>query len=297
MKNDLAWFNGKFIPLKSASVPLLNHSLHYGSGVFEGIRCYNTVNGPAVFRLKTHIDRLFHSAEVMGMKVSFSRAEIIRATKELIKKNKLKECYIRPIIFYGGKMGLSPIGAPIEFAIAVWPWGKYLGHDKVSVHIAKFIRLHPQSGVMTAKISGYYFNSILASVDAYKNKADEALLLDARGYIAEGPGENIFFVRGKTLFTPKKGTILPGITRDSIIKIAKDLGYKVVEKDIWPKEIKKFDEAFFTGTAAEITTIGRIGRAAFPKKPKVSETLAKAYFAAIHGQNKKYFSWLDFVNK
>ncbi len=297
MKNNLVWLDGKFISLKSAKVPLLSHSLHYGSGVFEGIRCYDTSRGPAIFRFEEHVDRLFHSAEVMGMKIGYSRAEIIRATEELIRKNKLQECYIRPLIFYGEKMGLSPVGAPVELAIAAWPWGKYLGHDKVKVHISKFIRLHPRSGMMTAKVTGYYFNSILASLDAHKHQADEAVLLDTRGFIAEGPGENIFFVRGKTVITPKKGSILPGITRDSIIRIAKDLKYKVVEKDIQLAELKKFDEAFFTGTAAEITAIGKIGRVAYAKKSKVTAELAKAFQAAIHGQNKKYLSWLDFVNK
>ncbi|MDD5527915.1 MAG: branched-chain amino acid transaminase [Patescibacteria group bacterium] len=295
MKKNFVWFDGKFIPLEAARVPLLNHSLHYGSAAFEGIRCYDTPDGPAIFRLKTHVDRLFHSAEVLGMKIPYSRETVIEATKGLIKKNGLPECYIRPIIFYGDKMGLSPVGAPINFAIAVWPWGKYLGHDKVSAHIAKFIRLHHRSGVMSAKISGYYFNSILASLDATKNKADEALLLDDRGCIAEGPGENIFFVRGKTLFTPKKGSILPGITRDSIIKIAKDLDYKVVEKDIRPSELAKYDEAFFTGTAAEVTTIGKINRAVFSKKSKISAELSKTYLDAVHGKIKKYQPWLDYI--
>lgn len=296
-KDTIVWFNGKFVSRKTAHIPLLDHSLHYGSGVFEGIRCYDTPIGPAVFRLKAHIDRLFHSADVMGMKVPLSKEEIIKIIKELVRKNGFKECYIRPILFYGENMSLSPVGIPVHFAIAAWPWERYLEHNKVTIHISKFIRLHPQSGTMTAKISGYYFNSILAVLDAYKHKANEALLLDARGYIAEGPGENIFFVRGTTLFTPKKGSILPGITRDSIITIARDLGYKVVEKDIRPKALAGFDEAFFTGTAVEMTTISKIDRMDFSKKLEIFERLSGMYSEVVHGKTMKHQLWLDYIDK
>ncbi|MDD4901589.1 MAG: branched-chain amino acid transaminase [Patescibacteria group bacterium] len=297
MKKNSVWFDGKFMPLKSVRVPLLTHGLHYGSGVFEGVRCYQTPAGPAVFRIKEHIDRLFNSAAAIEMKFPYSRAEIVRAAKELIRKNNLQECYIRPLIFYGEKMGLSPLGAPVHFAIAAWPWEKYLNHDRIRVHVSKFIRLHPDTAVMTAKITGYYFNSILASLDAHAHRADEAVLLDANGCIAEGPGENIFFVKGKTLVTPKPGMILAGITRDSIIKIAKDSGLKVVERNIKPGELGRFDEAFLTGTAAEITNISQIDRVIYSRKPKVSRELAKAFSEAIHGKIKKYRPWLDFVNK
>ncbi|MFA6382934.1 MAG: branched-chain amino acid transaminase [Parcubacteria group bacterium] len=297
MKNQAQyiWLNGKFIPFAKAKIHLLNHSLHYGSAVFEGVRCYDTPKGPAVFRLKEHVDRLFHSAKVMGMKIPYSQKTIIKTVGDLIKKNKLKECYVRPIIFYGEKMGLSPIGAPLYFAIAAWPWGKYLGHDSVRVHISKYIRIHPKSSEMTAKISGHYANSIIASLEASKSAADEALLLDYEGSIAEGPGENIFFVKGNDIFTPGKGTILPGITRDSVIKIARDLGYKIIEKKIKAGEIKNFDEAFFVGTAAEISTIGRIDKCIFKKKPEVASVIQSIYDDAVRGKIGKYDKWLAYV--
>lgn len=291
------WINGKLIPFKSAKFHLLNHSLHYGSAVFEGIRCYNTAKGPAVFRLKDHISRLFHSAEVMGMKIPYSRKEMAGAVKNLIKKNKLKECYIRPIVFYGEKMGLSPIGAPLYAAIAAWPWEKYLGHGSVSVHISKFTRIHPCSSVMTAKISGHYSNSIIASLEAQKAGANEALLLDFRGNIAEGPGENIFFVKGKKLYIPPAGMILPGITRNSIMKIAKERGYKVAEKNIKPENLKKFDEAFFVGTAAEVSIIRKIGKIIFKKEPKIAKLIQEIYLDVVHGKVAQYDKWLDYINK
>ena len=297
MKNRVKyiWFNGKTIPFAKAKIHVLNHSLHYGSAVFEGIRCYETPDGLAIFRLKDHIARLFHSAETMGMEIPHSQKEIIQAIKELIKKNKIKECYIRPIVFYGEKMGLSPEGAPLNMAIAVWPWGKYLNYDRVNVHISKYIRIHPKSSEMTAKISGHYANSIIASLEAKKNKADEALLLDFEGNIAEGPGENIFFVKNKEIITPKTVNILSGITRSSVMKIAKDLGYKIMERKIKPAELGKFDEAFFVGTAVEISIIGRIDKCVFKKDSPVSQKIQSAYVDAIHGVNKKYKSWLDYA--
>lgn len=296
-KADSIWHNGKLISSSRATFHLLNHSLHYGSAVFEGIRCYDTPKGPAIFRLKEHIDRLFHSAETMGMKIPYLKKEIISAVKMVVSKNNLKECYIRPIVFYGEKMGLSPIGAPLHIAIAAWPWGKYLGHDGVSVHISKFIRIHPSSSVMTAKISGHYSNSIIASIEAKKVGADEALLLDFKGNVAEGPGENIFLVKNKTIYTPREGTILPGITRNSIMKIAKDLKYKVIEKDIKPSELKNFDEAFFSGTAAEISTIGRIDKIIFKKESVVAKNIQEIYLNSVRGKIKKYEKWLDYVKK
>ena len=265
MKNQTkyVWMDGQIIPLANAGVPLLTHSLHYGSAVFEGIRCYQTPKGPAIFRLSDHVTRLFHSAAVMGMRVPFTKTQITKAIKAVVKKNKLEECYIRPIIFYGEKMGLLPTGAPLHSAIAAWPWGKYLAHETVSVKISTLQRLHPKTSLMTAKISGHYFNSILASLEAKKEGFDEALFLDSEDFVAEGPGENVFFVKGKTLTTPTLGAILPGITRASVMKIARDLGYKVVEKRIKPAELKKFSEAFFVGTAAEVNAIGKINKLIF----------------------------------
>lgn len=297
VKTKLVWLNGKFIPFKKAQVPLLTHSLHYGSAVFEGIRCYDTRKGPAIFRLKDHIDRLFHSAAVLGMKITFTKKEIIKAIKETVKKNNLKECYIRPIVYYGEKMGLFPLGAPLHFAIAAWPWGKYLNKESVAVKVSSFIRLHPHSSIMTAKISGHYFNSILASLEAKKAGFDEALLLDSSGNIAEGPGENIFFIRNKSVITPQKRTILPGITRDSIITIAKDLGYRITEKNIKPTELKNFSEVFFTGTAVEINAIGRINNIEFNsgEEGKITKKIKNIYLKIVHGEIKKYEKWLDYI--
>ncbi|MBU4216373.1 branched-chain amino acid transaminase [Candidatus Parcubacteria bacterium] len=292
------WLNGKFIDSSKATVPILNHSLHYGSAVFEGIRCYDTADGPAIFRLKDHIDRLFYSAKTIGMEVPYSKGDILEATKVLIKKNKLKECYIRPIIFYGEKMGLLPVGAPVHFAIAAWSWGKYLEKDSVSIKISPYVRIHPQSSVMGAKISGHYSNSIIAALDAKKSGFDEALLLDYKGNIAEGPGENIFFVKGKKVFTPKRDSILPGLTRDSVIRILKDKKFAVVEKNIRPAEIKNFEEAFFTGTAVEINAIGKIDNKLIGKGNigTVAKDIKESYADIVRGKIPKYRKWLDFIN-
>ena len=293
------WFDGKMVPHADATIHLLNHSLHYGSGVFEGVRCYETPKGPAVFRLKDHVKRLFHSAQVMGMKVPYSQAQIIAAAKKVVRMNKLKECYIRPIIFYGDKMGLSPLGAPLHVAIAAWPWGKYLTKDSVSVLISSFIRLHHRSSVMTAKISGHYSNSIIASLEASKSGYDEALFLDDEGNIAEGPGENVFFVKNHTLYTPRVGKILPGITRASVIALAPQVGCPVVETTIRPRDLRKYSEAFFVGTAAEVNAIGKIDRVVFRDghEGPVTKCIRTEYRRAIHGRIKAFAKWLDLVGK
>jgi len=296
-KTKYIWFNGKFVRWQQAKIHILTHALHYGSGVFEGIRCYKTKNGPAVFRLKEHIERLFNSAKFLEMKIPFSKREIQKAILELIKLNKVEECYIRPIVFYGyGKMGLNPKGANIDCAVILWPWGKYL-KDKVKVKISKFIRLHPKSVISSAKVCGYYVNSIFATFDAEKDKFDESILLDYRGFVAEGPGENIFIVKNKKLLTPKLGSILPGITRDSIIRIAKDLKIKVIEKDISVKELKNCDEAFFTGTAAEITPIYQIDEKIINKGEvgEITKILQEKFYQIVHGEDKKYKNWLTYV--
>lgn len=294
---DYIWLNGEFAPFEDTKIHILNHSLHYGSGVFEGIRCYDTPKGPAVFRLEDHVRRLFKSAKTMNMDVPFSEKEIKDVILEITRKNKLKECYIRPLIFYGGKMGLDPIGTEVNAAVAVWPWGKYLSKEAVNVKVSDFTRIHPKSSVMTAKISGHYANSILASVNAKRDGFDEALLLDYKGNIAEGPGENIFFVRGKKLFTPKEGSILPGITRNTIIEVSNDLGLEAVEKDIKPEEIKDFDEAFFVGTAVEVNAIGRINDTEFTgdKEGEVTAKVRELYSEVVHGKSKKHKKWLHFL--
>ncbi len=289
------WFNNKYISWDKAKIHVLTHALHYGSGVFEGIRCYETSLGPAVFRLDDHIKRFYHSAKFLKIKIPYSSQEMKEAVLKLIKINKVKNCYIRPICFYGyGKMGLDPDGAEINVYISLWEWPKYL-KESVKVKISKFIRLHPQSVVSSAKVCGYYVNSIFATFDVKKEGYDEALLLDYRGFVAEGPGENIFMVKNKTLYTPKLGSILPGITRDTVIKIAKDFGYKVREKDIALKELFRAEELFFTGTAAEITPIIQINQ--YKKKiGEVSSKIRNYYKDIVTGKVKKYYQWLSFAN-
>ena len=268
--------------------------------MFEGIRCYATDKGPAVFRLKEHIDRLFYSAKILEMKFPYSKEEFIKAIKETIKVNKLKEGYIRPLIIFGyGKMGVNPVGCPVNCSIAVWPWGKYLSADAVKVKIPKIIRIHPGTTDPNAKICGNYANSILASLEINKGGYDEALLLDYRGIISEGPGENVFCAKEGKIYTPKLGTILPGITRKSIIQIAKDEGYEVIEKDITVDEIKSADEAFFTGTAAEVTAIGSVDdqNIGNGEAGPITSKLKDMFMDIVKGKNEKYISWLTYVNK
>lgn len=299
MITKFVWMDGAFIKGEQATVPLLTHSLHYGSAVFEGIRFYETAKGPAVFRLNDHIKRLFYSAKVVGMKIPFTQKELVDAILELIEKNKLTSGYIRPIVFYGSKMGLDPCGADVRVAIACWPWGKYLEKEVVKVKTSPYMRIHPKSSVMTSKISGHYANSILATIDAKKQGYDEALLLDYKGNIAEGPGENIFFVKGDTLVTPPAGSILPGLTRDTIMTIARNLGYKIVEKNIKPNDIIKFDEAFFTGTAAELTAIGTIGavKIGAGKEGGVTRKIRETYHRLVRGELPRHEKWLAYVGK
>lgn len=292
------WVDGELVDWDKANIHLLTHTLHYGGGVFEGIRAYKTKNGPAVFRLQEHVDRLFYSASVMEMEIPFSKEEIKQAILETIRVNEIEECYIRPIVFFGyEKIGLNPTGSPINTAIAVWPWGAYLGKEVVSVKISKYIRPHPKSTVTDAKICGSYANSILASLEIKKAGFDEALLLDYRGLVAEGPGENIFMIKEGKLLTPSLGAILGGITRDSVMQIAKDLNILVEEKEISVEELKSADEAFFSGTAAEICAIGKIDDVVINKGEMgtVTKKIKEVYIKAIHGELEKYSKWLTTV--
>jgi branched-chain amino acid aminotransferase len=296
-ETEKIWMDGKFVKWRDAKVHVLTHTLHYGMGVFEGIRFYETPAGPAVFRLDAHIDRLYRGAETCFMKVPFSKEEFTRACLETIRVNKLREGYIRPIIFYGyGTMGVSPSGCPVSCAIAVWPWGKYLGEGEVKVKVSSFSRIHPKCTHADCKICGHYVNSIFASAEAKRAGFTEALLLDCEGNIAEGPGENLFIVRKGIIRTPPLGKILPGITRDSVIALAKDLGYKVQEEDLRLSDLKGADEAFFTGTAAEVTPIAQVDDHRM-KKPfgEVTRRLQEEFFAIARGKNGKYSGWLTYV--
>lgn len=295
MKTEKIWFNGKFLDWEKANVHVLTHGLHYGSGVFEGIRAYKTDKGPAVFKLKEHVDRFFSSAEALQMKIPFSKDEISEAIKNTVKENGLQDCYIRPIAFYGeGKMGLNPSGAPINVVIAAWPWPAYIG-ETAKVCTSDLIRIHPKSLKANKKICGHYVNSIMASQEAKEKGFDEALLLDWEGYVAEGPGENIFMIKeGKIISPPKSEKILPGITRDSIIEIAKELGYSVSEEEIRPEELSSADELFFTGTAAEVISIIQLDEKTFPKGD-ITQELRNRFIEIIHGRNPRHEDWLNYV--
>ncbi|MGE3279228.1 MAG: branched-chain amino acid transaminase [Candidatus Altimarinota bacterium] len=296
-KTKFIWLDGTFVPWDKANIHVLNHSLHYGGAVFEGIRVYETDQGPAIFRLKEHTKRLLYSAKALKMKLPYTEKELNETTLELVRKNKLKHGYIRPIIFHGQKMGLNPIGAPLHVAIACWPWGKYLSEDPIKVKISSFVRIHPKSSVTDAKISGHYANSIMAVLEIAGTKYQEALLLDYQGYVAEGPGENFFMVKKGVLYTPSLGTILHGITRDTILALAKDLKIAVKEAKLKPKDLFGADEAFFTGTAAEVTPIASIDDHVFNKGKEgpITAQLKQAYMEVVHGKNPRYKKYLTLV--
>lgn len=301
-KTEKIWMDGKFIDWDDAKVHILTHTLHYGLGVFEGIRCYNTQKGPAIFRLDEHIERLFKSAHIFLLDIPFTKEDIKKAIIDTVRINKLKECYIRPLVYIGyGAMGLYPKGNPINIAIAAWPWGAYLGEEGlekgIRVKVASYIRSHVNSNMTRGKITGYYVNSQIAKKEAISCGYDEALLLDTEGYVSEGSGENIFIVRNNVLKTTPLTSILEGITRDSIITIAKDLGIEVREERFTRDEVYIADEAFFTGTAAEVTPIRELdGRTIGDgKRGKITKKLQTLFFDIVKGKNKKYISWLTFL--
>lgn len=294
--------DGKFVSWDKANVHILTHTLHYGLGAFEGIRCYSTPKGPAIFRLDEHVTRLFQSAHIFQMEIPFSETEIRKAIIDTVRKNKLKECYIRPLVYIGyGAMGLYPKNNPIRVAIAAWPWGAYLGDEGlekgIKIRTSSFIRNHVNSNMSRGKICGYYVNSQLSKKEAIANGCDEGLLLDTEGYVSEGSGENIFIVRNGVLKTTPLTSILEGITRDSIIAIAKNEGVEVKEERFTRDEVYISEEAFFTGTAAEVTPIreldGRkIGKGA---RGPVTKKLQTIYFNAVKGKDSTYDSWLTYV--
>lgn len=299
----LVWMDGKFVEWGKADVHVLTHTLHYGLGVFEGIRCYKTVKGPAVFRLSDHIKRLENSAKLAGIKLPYSVNDLTTATKETIKANGVQECYIRPIAYYGyGVMGLNPEGSPVNMAIAVWLWGTYLGEEGlesgVRAKISPWVKMHPRILPPQAKLVANYANSILAKVDALNSGYDEAILLNIEGYIAEGPGENVFVVNGGKLTTPPVSSgALAGITRDSIIKIARDEKIEFEERNFKPDELYAADEAFFTGTAAEVTPIREVDGKPIGdgKRGPITEKLQRIFFNVVRGKEPKYEPWLDYV--
>ncbi len=301
-KTEKIWMDGKLVDWDDATVHVLTHSLHYGLGVFEGIRCYETKKGPAIFRLDEHIERLFDSAHIFLIEIPFSRDEIRDAVIKTVRFNKMKECYIRPLVYIGyGAMGLYPKENPVRVSVAVWPWGAYLGEkgleDGIKVKTSSFIRNHVNSSMSRGKVCGYYVNSQLAKKEAVSCGYDEAVLLDTEGYVSEGSGENIFIVRNGILKTTPLTSILEGITRDSIIKIASDERIGVVEERFSRDELYISDEAFFTGTAAEVTPIREAdGRAiGIGGRGEITKKLQSIFFDVVKGRNKKYEAWLTKV--
>jgi len=294
------WYDGKLVPWRDANTHVLTHSLHYGLAVFEGVRAYKTTMGTAIFRLKEHTDRLFNSAHIYMMKIPYTREEIMNAQKEVVRANKLEECYIRPIAFYGSeKIGVSPKGASVHVAIAAWPWGAYLGAEAIEkgirVKTSSFARHHVNVSMCRAKYSGTYANSILANLEATEHGYDEGLLLDVDGFVAEGSGENLFMVKNGCLYEPELTSALVGITRESVITLASEMGLKVSPRRITRDDLYIADEAFFTGTAAEVTPIREVdGRAIGEgKRGPITSRIQKAFFDAVGGKSENHRNWLS----
>ncbi len=303
-RDGFIWFDGKIVPWREATTHVLTHSLHYGLATFEGVRAYNTSAGTQIFRLQEHTQRWMNSSKIYMMDLPFSKDELMAAQKEVVRINKLESCYLRPLAFYGSeKMGVSPVGATVHVAIAAWPWGAYLGEEAIEkgirVKTSSYTRHHVNVNMPRAKFSGTYANSILANREAVSHGYDEALLLDVDGFVAEGAGENLFIVKDGMLIEPEMGSALIGITRASIIELAKDLGLKVHARRMTRDDIYIADEAFFTGTAAEVTPIRELdGRSiGAGKRGPVTAKLQKAFFDAVNGKNKKYAKWLTPVGK
>ena len=297
------WMNGSFVKWDDAKVHILTHSLHYGTGVFEGIRCYKADTGSSVFRLQEHVDRLFDSAHICQLEMPFTREAVREAILETIRVNKIDACYIRPLAYLGyGAMGIFPKENPVQLSIAVWPWGSYLGEDGVKngirVKISSFTRPSVNSTMVRSKTTANYANSLLAKREALKDGYDEAMLLDTDGYVAEGSGENVFMVRKGVIKTSPLTSILEGITRETIMQLAAERGMRLVEERFTRDELYIADEAFFTGTAAEITPIREVdNRAIGTGKPgPITKELQTAFFDIVHGRDSRHADWLSPVS-
>jgi branched-chain amino acid aminotransferase len=298
---DLIWQNGELVAWEDAKVHVLTHGLHYGTGVFEGIRAYETPNGTAIFRHRDHLQRLLNSAELYYMPIPYSLEELRSATHELILANELRECYIRPIAFRGyGQMGLYPLDCDVEVAIAVWPWGAYLGeeskHNGVRAKVASWRRIPHDSLIPHAKASGQYLNSVLAKIEASKAGYQEAILLDSQGFVSEGSGENIYaLIDGVIVTPPQTAGILDGISRKSIIQIAGDLGHELIERNLARAELYLADEVFLTGTAAELVPVREINDHAIGigEPGPVTREIQQVFDDALHGRDARYADWLD----
>ncbi|MGY8828595.1 MAG: branched-chain amino acid transaminase [Pseudomonadales bacterium] len=301
-RDGVIWYDGELVPWRNATTHVLTHTLHYGMGVFEGVRAYNTPQGTAIFRLQAHTDRLFDSAHIMGMKIPFSKDEINEATRAAVRENNLESAYIRPMVFYGSEaMGLRASGLKTQVIVAAWSWGAYMGDEALQVGIkvrtSSFTRHHVNISMTRAKANGNYINSMLALQEAISGGADEAMLLDTEGYVAEGSGENIFLVRNGVIYTPEVTSCLNGITRNTILTLAAEHGLQVIENRITRDEVYIADEAFFTGTAAEVTPIREVdGRQiGAGRRGPITEKLQTAYFDLVTGKTDAHAEWRTLV--
>ena len=297
------WMDGQMVDWRDAKIHVLTHTLHYGCGAFEGVRAYNTVNGTAIFRLQEHTERLYNSAKILRMKIPFTQEQFNAAQIQVVRENQLESCYLRPLIWIGSqKLGVSPKGNTIHAMVAAWAWGAYLGEEGlkrgIRVKTSSFTRHHVNITMTQAKAVSNYSNSILANMEATDEGYDEALLLDASGFVSEGAGENIFIVKGGVIYTPDLSAgALNGITRNTVFHIAKDLGLDIVQKRITRDEVYIADEAFFTGTAAEVTPIRELDRIeiGIGSRGPVTEKIQNAFFDIVNGRNPKYAHWLTKV--
>ena len=302
-KSEWIWINGEFVAWDDAQVHVLSHGLHYGTGVFEGIRCYETDRGPAVFRHRDHLERLANSAELYHLPLPYRPEQIREATNELISRNRLRSCYIRPLAFRGyGEMGLYAPTGPVDLMVAVWPWGAYLGEEGkangVRAAVSSWRRISPAGLIPHAKASGQYLNSILAKTEAARAGYDEAILLDEGGLVCEGSGENIFCVRDGELVTPgHNASILDGISRKSVIQIATDLGYTVVERELARAELYLAEEVFLCGTAAELVPVREIDGHELGEPGEITRVIQAKFDDALHGRAPEYAEWLDLVQE
>jgi branched-chain amino acid aminotransferase len=297
------WMDGELVEWRDAKIHVLSHTLHYGCGAFEGVRAYNAVGGTAIFRLQEHTERLFNSAKILRMKIPFTPEQVMAAQRDVVRVNKLESCYIRPLTWIGSeKLGVSPKGNQIHLMVAAWPWGAYLGDEGlkrgIRVKTSSYTRHHVNITMTQAKAVSNYTNSILANMEATDDGYDEALLLDASGFVSEGAGENLFVIRKGVVYTPDLSAgALNGITRDTVFAICTDLGLELVEKRITRDEVYIADEAFFTGTAAEVTPIRELDRIELGSGSRgpVTEKIQAAFFDIVNGRNPKYTEWLTRV--
>ncbi len=298
-RDGVIWYDGELVPWREATTHVLTHTLHYGTGVFEGVRAYPTSTGPAVFRLDAHVDRLFRSAHIMGMDMPYTKAVVREAILASVRENGLESAYIRPMVFYGSEgMGLRADTLKVHVIVAAWSWGAYLGAEAlergIRVRTSSFSRHHVNVTLCKAKSNGGYMNSMLALREAQQSGCDEALLLDTEGFVAEGSGENVFIVRDGALLTPELTAALEGITRDTLIELAREIGVPVKEKRITRDEVYIADEAFFCGTAAEVTPIREVDARAIGSghRGPITERLQALYFEQVHGRRKTHPEWL-----